>query len=413
MAKTKTKTMRVKAGDAEAPKMVNHSERAHALLSASGASRWINCPPSAKLEELEGERQDTVFTREGTLAHEIAELFVRHDVLKDVSDAEFTKRFGELQEDELYADDMIAHAAAYADYYKAAYGEALTRNEHALLEVEQKLDLTEYVPESFGTADGVIISDGIMEVIDYKYGAGVRVSPDWNPQGMLYALGALRKYDLEYDISEVRVTIIQPRMDHIETFSISVQDLRQWAENVAKPAAELAFKGEGEKKTGYWCKFCSVKAKCRLQMEENLAAARDDFGDPDLLTDDELSGVLSASKRIREWLDAVEKYATEKATKDGKVWPGYKLVRANTRQKWTDEEEAASFILGAFPELSEDEIYKASLRSITDIKKLVGKAGAEMLSQVIIKPEGAPTLVELSDPRPAIGLEEAINDFKE
>lgn len=406
------KTMRVKQG-APQQKVVDHSTRAHALLSASGASRWINCTPSARLEDAEGKRQDTVFTREGTLAHEVAELFVRHDVTKDINDTEFSDRFSELQKDELYKDEMIGHAETYADYFRQAYGEAVKRSEHTFIEVEQRLDLTEYVPDSFGTADGVIISNGLLEVIDYKYGLGVKVDPNWNPQGMLYALGALAKYDLVFDITEVAFTIVQPRLDHIASFHLSVEELKKWGEDVVKPAAAKAFAGDGELKTGAWCKFCQVKAKCRAQFNENMTTAKRDFTDPLLLEDKDIVDVLKNADKVEAWLKSVREYATQSAVA-GKEWPGYKLVRAKTLRKWADEDTAARAILSEFPEISEDQIYTMKLKGISDITKLVGKANASKLDGVIIKPEGAPTLVTIDDPRPAIsGVADAVRDFGE
>lgn len=409
-----TKTMRIKkpSGAKDAKDIVEHSTRAHALLSASGAHRWINCPPSAKLEEAEGPREDTAFTKEGTIAHEIAELFVLRDVCHTITDDEFLTGIFKVQEEELYRDEMMDYCQYYSDYIKGLYGQHAANNSCVVCEVEQRLDLSEYVPDSFGTADCCVISDGTLEVIDFKYGKGVPVSAEWNPQGLLYGLGALRKYDLAYDIDKVVITIVQPRIDNISTFSISVEDLHKWAEEVARPAALLAFEGKGELKTGAWCKFCAVKAKCRAQYNENAELLKKEFADPLLLSDDEVAEVLNTADKLSEWVEAVKKYAQEKAITDGKVWPGYKLVHANTMRKWVDETVAAMAIKDCFPEISDDQIYNMKLKGITEVQKLVGKKNFDaMLSEVVVKPEGAPTLVPASDKRPAIGLEDAVNDF--
>ena len=203
-----------------------HSQRSHALLSASGAGRWLNCTPSAKLEDEYGEKKSSVYAEEGTLAHELSELYLRKDTLNSISEQDFDQRLEEIMANDLFSEEMLEVVPIYTDYCSEQLAEAKTENPLAIMEIEQKLDLTEYVPESFGTADCVVINDNLMEVIDLKYGKGVPVYAEWNKQLMLYGLGALQKYDTMYDITEVRLTIIQPRINSISNWQISVEELR-------------------------------------------------------------------------------------------------------------------------------------------------------------------------------------------
>jgi hypothetical protein len=396
------------------PKMLNeHSQRAHALLSASGSKRWINCTPSAKLEEAEGPRETSIYAAEGTLAHELSELYLRHDTLLNIDDAKFNEGFEAIMSNELFSDEMLDVVPIYVDYCTAEYKAAKTKCKFALIEIEQKLDLTEYVPEAFGTADCCIISDDILEVIDLKYGKGVPVYSEFNTQLMLYGLGALRKYSLMYDINKLKLTIVQPRINNISSWEISVDDLIKYAEETIKPAAQLAFKGEGELKAGSWCKFCVVKNKCRALYDENLKIAKHEFAKPEFLTDDDIADILKRAPMFIEWVNSIKEYAEDKAINEQKIWPGFKLVEGTSRRKWSNEDDVANAIYANFPEASDDQLFDMKLKSITAIEKLFGKKRVdEVLSNVIIKPQGKPTLVSEDDKRPALGLEDAIKDFR-
>ena len=392
---------------------INHSKRAHALLSASGASRWLNCTPSAKLEDVYGEKITTSYAAEGTLAHELSELYIKHDVLNSISDEEFNAKFEDIMSNELFSDEMLEMVPVYVDYCTSEYVAARQDNIYTTLEIEQKVDLREFVPESFGTADCIIINDNVMEVIDLKYGKGVPVYAQHNKQGMLYALGALRKYDTLYDIEVVKITIVQPRINNISTWEISVDELLDWANDVLKPRAEMAFRGEGELAVGDWCKFCSVKNRCRALYEEQLKLAKYEFQDPELLTDEEISDILTRAPQLVEWVNSITEYAQRRAIENDKIWPGFKLVAGISKRKWADENTVVEAIFSRFPEATEDQVFNTKLRTISDLEKTFGKKRvAEVLSDVIIKPQGKPTLVPDSDKRPALGLEDAINDFK-
>lgn len=392
---------------------INHSKRAHALLSASGASRWLNCTPSAKLEDVYGEKITSSYAAEGTLAHELSELYIKHDVLNSISDEEFNAKFEDIMSNELFSDEMLEMVPVYVDYCTSEYVAARQDNIYATLEIEQKVDLREFVPESFGTADCIIINDNVMEVIDLKYGKGVPVYAQHNKQGMLYALGALKKYDTLYDIEVVKITIVQPRINNISTWEISVDELLDWANNMLKPRAEMAFRGEGELAVGDWCKFCSVKNRCRALYEEQLKLAKYEFQDPELLTDEEISDILTRAPQLVEWVNSITEYAQRRAIENDKIWPGFKLVAGISKRKWADENTVVEAIFSRFPEATEDQVFNTKLRTISDLEKTFGKKRvAEVLSDVIIKPQGKPTLVPDSDKRPALGLEDAINDFK-
>lgn len=395
-------------------KIQEHSERSHAMLSASGANRWLNCTPSAKLELEHGENKTSAYAEEGTLAHELAELYIRKDVLCDITDEDFESALERIMDNDLFSDEMLDVVPVYTDYCSDQFIEAQTANDLSIIEIEQKLDLSDYVPESFGTADCVIINDDLMEVIDLKYGKGVPVYAEWNKQLMLYGLGALRKYDIMYDIKEVRLSIVQPRINNISSWQISVNELQKWAEEELKPKAQLAYKGEGELCAGDWCKFCSVRNRCRKLYEQQVEIAKYEFAEPPLLTDEEIADIIKRTPRLVEWANSVMDYAQDLAIRNKKQWPGFKLVEGISRRKWADEEKASNALFARFPELTEDEIFNTKLKSITDIEKLVGKKQFNaVLSDLVVKPEGKPTLVPLEDKRPAIGYDQAKMDFKD
>lgn len=391
---------------------INHTHRAHALLSASGANRWLACTPSAKLEEEYGERKSSPYAAEGTLAHELAELYLRKDVLHNISDDDFELKLEEIMANEFFNDEMVEAVSMYTDYCEGQLIAAQTENIFAEMEIEQRFDLTEYVPESFGTGDCVIIADPTLEIVDLKFGKGVPVYADWNKQLMLYGLGALRKYDTMYYIETIKLTIVQPRLNNISTFVMPVTELKKWAEEELAPRAQMAFKGEGELVAGDHCKFCAVKNRCRKLYEQQMEIAKHEFQEPTMLSDEDIVDILERAPRFIEWINSITSYAQDMAVNHNKIWPGYKLVEGVSRRKWSDEDQATQAIFARCPELSEDQIFDTKLKSITNIEKLIGKKRfAEILSDVTIKPEGKPTLVPMGDKRPALGFEQAKADF--
>lgn len=394
------------------PVQVKHEQRAHALLSASGASRWLNCPPSARLEEKYGEKRSTDYSREGTLAHELAELYLRHDLL-GMSEGEFDEELEVIMSNELFKEEMLDYVQSYVEFCEAEFAAAQTVTDTAVAAIEVRLDLTEYVPEAFGTGDFISIADGILEIIDLKYGKGIRVEAEHNRQLMLYALGALRLYDTFYDINQVKLAIVQPRINNISVWTISVDELKSWAVNELRPVAALAFEGKGELSPGSWCQFCSVKHRCRKLYENQMQIARLEFGAPELLTDDEVAEVVLKAPAFETWLKSVVEYATAEAA-DGKEWPGLKLVAGRSVRKWSDEGAVPNAIFTNFPELDESDIYVQKLKPLSEIERLVGKKNfAAKLSSVVVRPDGKPKLVSADDSRPAIGAASAADDFKE
>ncbi len=393
---------------------IEHANRAHALLSASGASRWLNCTPSARLEEQYGEHKTSPYAQEGTLAHELAELYLRRDVLRGISENEFSTKLEEIMSNPLFQDEMLEMVPIYTDYCVSQLIEARKDNVFAVMEIEQKLDFSEYVPEGFGTADCCIVNDNTLEVIDLKYGKGVPVYADWNPQLMIYGIGAWRKYCMAYDIENIRLTIVQPRLDNISTFTLTVEELQNWADEILEPAAQSAFNGKGDLNVGGWCRFCSVKNRCRRLAQEQLELAKHEFRDAPLLTDEEIADIIGKAPRLMEWANSVVEYAQEQAINHGKHWPGYKLVEGVSRRRWIDENKVADIIMQAIPAVSEDQLYTTKLKSITEVEKLLGRrAFTAIADSVCVKPEGKPTLVPLDDKRPAIGNEQAKIDFAE
>lgn len=389
-------------------KVINHAARKHALLSASGASRWMNCTPSARLEE-KFEDKKSVYADEGTLAHEFGDIEIRHrlgQISKKVYNAEIAK----LRKHELYSSEMEPEVAKYVEIVLEAYNASKQKNKDAVILVEQRLDFSFLVENGFGTGDIVIIADGVLEVIDLKYGKGVKVEAEDNPQLKLYGSGALREYELLYDIHTVRLTIVQPRLDHVSIWETPVEDLTAWGENEVKPKAQKAYKGEGEQTPGEWCKFCKAKAVCRGLADENMKLAAFEFQDPQVLSDKEVLEIYEQLSIFQDWANSVSSYILDEAI-NGKQWPGYKLVEGRSNRKWSDENKVIEVLQKDF---DEKEYMVTKLAGITAIEKLVGKAnfGAK-LNEFIVKPPGAPTLAPESDKRPALGSEQAKLDFKD
>lgn len=392
--------------------MQEHASRKHALLSASGASRWINCPPSARLTEGMADKW-SAYADEGTAAHEYAEIKLTRRLTKcNSADRErLDKQAEALKTNRYYNAEMEACIQQYADLVEERFLEARSRSdsEDATVLLEAKLDLTEWVPDGFGTSDVTIISDGVLEVIDLKYGKGVPVSAINNSQLRLYALGALSEFGWMYDIHTVRMTIIQPRLDSVSTDEISVEELNEWAESVVKPAASLAYAGEGEYKAGDHCRWCLAKGNCRARADENLKAIAYEFQEPALLSNEEIGPILHIAGQLQSWVKDVQEYALEQALRGEKI-PQWKLVEGKSKRFITDTKKAAALLTEAG--YSEDKLYKPrELRAMTALEKAVGKKNfAEILGDLITKQAGKPTLVAETDSRP--GLNSAEADFK-
>jgi hypothetical protein len=382
----------------------------HALLSASSSKRWLMCPPSARLEENCPE-ETSIYAEEGTLAHSLAEHFISY-TLGFIKQKDYCTKMEEMTKHPLYSKEMVQSLETYIDYALEKINEAKAKTKDSVVLLEQKLDFSPWVPEGFGTGDLVIITDSILEIIDLKYGKGVTVEAKNNTQMRLYGLGAIHHFGCLYDISTVKMTICQPRLDHISTEEMSVDELIRWGETFVKPRAQMAINGEGEFKVGEHCRFCKVRFTCRKRAEENLEIAKHDFKDPALLSDEEISEVLKKSEEIKRWTNDVYDYALKRAVDEGKKWEGFKLVEGRSVRKYSDAEEAAKVLIKAG--YSEDEIFTKKLLGISSMEKALGKKKfKEFLSDYVVKPEGKPTLVPETDKRAKINLiNNAIEDFK-
>lgn len=390
-----------------------HSGRQHALLSASSAARWLACPPSARLEqkfrETCGAPESSVYADEGTLAHEFAELTLRWR-MDLIQHKDYESSLEKLRSHDLYSEEIEEQVDKYVNYVLESYVAAKTKTKDAVLFIEKKLDFSHIVEDGFGTGDAGIIADGTMEIIDLKYGKGIKVEACENPQLKLYALGALKDGEILYDIQNVRLTIVQPRLDNITSWEISVKELYKWAEEVVKPTASKAYTGKGLMKAGDHCKFCLVKAMCNTLAQKNVALAKHDFKDPQLLTEKQLIDVYKQIPMLIDWANSVGEYLHNKAVNGQKV-EGYKLVEGQSRRRWVDEEEVqAKLKEEGYPE---DSYNVTKLKGISDIEKLVGKKEFPVMFEgMVIKPQGNPILVPDTDPRPEyVSIEQAKQDF--
>lgn len=376
----------------------------HAVLSPSAASRWLACTPSARFEQKFPDTSGTAAS-EGTLAHALSELIIRYASGK-IDAKDHIKILNSIEVDPLFDNSMMEYCEEYAAYVMEQFYNAQAHTKDALLFLEQKLDLTDYVPDGFGTGDVIIIADGVMDIIDLKYGKGVPVTAVDNNQMKLYSLGALRAFDFMYDIQTVRMTIYQPRLDSITNFEMSTVALRQWAEQVLKPKAKLAFAGKGDFVPGTHCQFCKAKAVCKANADYNLEIAKYDFKDSAELTDAEVADILSRSKLITGWLTAVSDHALNEAVNKGKHWPGYKLVEGRSNRIYSNEEAVAEKLIANG--IEEEDIYTKKLLGITAMEKEITKPKfAALLSDLIIKPDGKPTLVPEEDKRAEINSTDA------
>lgn len=380
---------------------MGETQRAHALLSASGSKRWLSCTPSAQLEQQFPESKSD-YGAEGTFAHAYAELRLKRAVANTIKPSVYKNRLAELQKDPLYSASMGDYVEQYVTIVGEKFLAAKKNCSDALVLLEEKLDFSDWVPDGFGTGDVVIIADGILEIIDLKYGKGVEVSAEGNTQMRLYALGAINQYSLLYDFDLVRMTIVQPRLDNVSTDEISVSGLLEWGDEVVRPLAILAAAGEGEFTAGDHCQFCRAKATCRARAEANLEMAKYDFQDPKLLSNDEIAEILAKAEALQKWASDIQAYALDQAQNHGVKFPGWKLVEGKSNRKYTDPEDVAKKLKAEG--YAEDVIYKPKeLLGITDMEKKLGKKlFEEYLKGLVIKTTSKPTLVVESDKRPEI-----------
>ena len=371
----------------------------HAILSASGAHRWLQCLPSARLE-LEFANNESNAAAEGTAAHVLCE----HKLKKAL------RLRSKRPVSNYNTDEMEEHCDAYVEFVMEQLEIAKQCCTDPLVLIEQRLDFSCYVPQGFGTGDCIIIADKRLHIIDFKYGMGVLVDVVDNPQMKLYALGALEIYDSLYDIEEVSMTIFQPRRENVSTWTISVKELKNWAEDELKPKALMAFEGEGEYLPGEWCTFCRAAVKCRARSEYNLELAKHEFKMPPLLTDFEIEDILSKLSDLTKWANEIISFATDAAVNHGKEWSGFKVVEGRSVRKYKDENAVAETAKAS----GYKDIYRQSLITLTEMQKLMGKTKfEEILGNLIYKPPGKPTLVPISDKRLSMNVSNVKNEFNE
>ena len=367
----------------------------HALLSPSSSHRWLYCTPSPVLEA-EFSNVSGPAAEEGTAAHALCEHKLKK-ALKIRSRRPVSK---------YDSDEMEENTDAYVGFVL----EQLAVCKNPAVFIEQKVDFSEYVPEGFGTADCLIVSDGILHVIDYKNGAGVLVEIKDNPQLKCYALGALAMFNMLYDITEVSMSIFQPRRENVGTWTVPVEELKEWGENILKPKAILAAKGEGKCQPGEWCTFCRAAVKCRARAEMHMKLAQKELKLPPILSDEEIEGILTDLPALTKWANEIMAYATDAAVNHGKVWNGFKVVEGRSVRKYTDEQKVADTAI----KNGYKDIYHKSLITLTEMEKLMGKTKfSEIMGGLICKPPGKPALVPATDKRPAINVIDAKSEFKE
>ena len=372
---------------------IQHSGRAHARLNASSSHRWMMCPPSVRLSEQFADKPSS-YAEEGTFLHELCELKL-HRYLGDMASDVIEAQYAEHRDSEFYTQEAETVTDEYVAFCVETIEAVKSSCPDPLIMVEHRLDYSEYVPEGYGTGDLVIVADGVIEVIDFKGGRGVRVDAHRNSQLMLYGLGALLEFDPLYDVRNVRVTIVQPRLSNTSTYEIAADELVRWAEKEVRPRALLAYEGKGEFCADDWCRFCKARYTCRKRSEYHMQLAERDFRQPDLLSDEEITDILPIADSLNNWVQDLLAYATQQAV-EGKSWPGYKLVAGRSNRKYTSEAE----VIKAATEAGYTDIYKTTLLGVGDLEKRLGrKKFNEVLGMYVIKPVGAPTLVPDSDPR--------------
>ena len=378
----------------------------HAVLSASGAHRWLECTPSARLEE-NFEDRPSESAKEGTLAHAIAEAKVRNMLIDPLPKRSFNKILKDFTNDSMYQKEMDALTDEYAEYIRSI---VLSYPQKPYIAVEVKLDLSAYIPEGFGTADCIIISGNELHIVDLKYGKNVAVSAENNPQLKLYTLGAVGEYELFYDIQSVHMHIFQPRnSDGGGTFTTSVQELKAWGESI-RPTVEMAYMGAGEQKAGAWCGFCKAKPICQKHAEKCRELAKLDFKKPELLTLEEVGAILQKARDVASWVKVLDEWALAEALKGVDI-PGWKAVAGRKTRAWTDMDTAFKKLTDSG--IDEAVLWKKTPLTLAQVEDEIGKKDfATLVGDMVTTSTGKPALVPENDKRPALKIK-AADEFKE
>lgn len=380
-----------------APVAIVEAPRAHAILGASKAERWLTCTPSARLEETLPDTSSE-YAEEGTFAHELAEIRLLMK-LGRLSAGDYMERCRPLVASRWYTPQLSDYVDSYVNYALERINAARATTPDALVMVEMRLDFSRWVPEGFGTGDLVIVAADYVEVIDLKYGAGVPVDAVGNPQLRLYGGGAWAAFDDLYDVRRVITTIVQPRLDSISTDEITAAELADWLEGHVAPRAKQAWAGVGgfvPSEKG--CRFCKAKATCRARADLALEMARFDFAKPELLSAEEVAEILGRADELARWAGDVKDWALSQATA-GTTFPGWKLVEGRSNRRYSDPDQVARRLTDAG--LDEALIFERSLLGVSALEKTIGKKRfAELLDGLIEKPAGKPVLAPVADKRP-------------
>lgn len=368
----------------------------HAKLSASSAHRWLVCPGSVSLSESFADSPSSA-ADEGTAAHALCE----HKVKKAM------KLRSKRPTSEYDSDEMESCTDDYRDFVMSIFNAEKERCPGTELLLEQQVDYSNYCPDGFGTCDCIIVSDSVLHIVDFKYGVGVFVEAERNPQMMLYALGAIGMFSALYDFKDIEMTIFQPRRENVATYKTTVKELINWAENVVKPKALEALSDHPSYHPSEdACRWCRASAVCRARAERNMSMLKYEFEMPPTLLDEEIPEILSQANHLKKWLADVEAYALDAAI-HGKQWEGFKVVHGRSRTVVKDEEAVAK----ACHEAGYDDIYNKKMIGLTEMKKLLGKeVYKERIEPLTEKKPGSLTLVPDSDRRKAV---EILDEFKE
>lgn len=396
----------------------------HARLSPSSSHRWLVCTKSVQLESRYPESTSRA-ADEGTTAHKLSELLLmlwKHGSgpysdpkAYSARQQEIKAEIAEVQQDEHYLADptnMQRYCEEFRDYVISQFQAAQKISKDAILELETKTDLRDFLPEGFGTVDITIVADKKLRIIDLKYGKGHHVDADNNSQLMTYAAGVLKEYSSLYEIDTVEMTIYQPRMDNIRSFEIPASDLLDWAENFVTARALLAFNGKGEYVAGEHCKFCKAKFDCSAKAAKELSLV-EDYQGKDTLDDNELADIVERAPSFIEWAKGLKEFAITEMLSGRRNLPGFKIVEGKSNRKYADDELVAKALMkNGVPA---DKIYKQpELRGITELSGIVGKTAFEnYLKGLLIKPAGAPTLAHISDKRAEFGEAKMERHFKD
>lgn len=386
-------------------KEIAHAERDHALLSASASHRWLTCTPSVKLEGQFPE-STSVYAEEGTLAHEIAELKLRKHLTEPMSQKTFNTRLNKMKKHELFQDEMLKHTDTYLEYIQ---GITLGMAAQPYVAVEKKIDYAAYAPEGFGTVDCLIIGGETLYVNDFKYGKGVPVSAEDNPQMKLYALGAYLEYGFLYPIKKVHLSIVQPRLDSISEFEITIEDLSAWGEEI-KPIAQKAFNGEGDYVPGDHCKFCRAKAQCRARAEQYSALEDFKMMKPPLISAEEVGQILEKAEHLEAWVKALKEYALAQVL-SGKDIPGWKAVEGRGSRSYVDLDTAFAYLKENG--IDDAMLYERVPLTVAKIEKVLKKEQFRSLLEepgYVVKSAGKPTLAPFNDKRRSV-TPDAVSDF--